>query len=144
MYVYIYTHIIEYINTYIYDYLHKYARTWFSIDFSISISGCLVMALRSMDRKKEALSEAEKALEAAEELTKGHAAGSPVPRSTDTVLKNLLVSVVSRRFAKEVEKTPLLNEVHGFLVVFSFSFSVSWLLLEIPADRGEIYINIQC
>lgn len=41
--------------------------------------GCLVMALRSMDRKKEALSEAEKALEAAEELTKGHAAGSPVP-----------------------------------------------------------------
>ncbi len=44
-----------------------------------SHSGCLVMALRSMDRKKEALSEAEKALEAAEELTKGHAAGSPVP-----------------------------------------------------------------
>lgn len=52
---------------------------FFPSTFSISISGCLVMALRSMDRKKEALSEAEKALEAAEELTKGHAAGSPVP-----------------------------------------------------------------
>lgn len=39
--------------------------------------GCLVTALRSMDRKKEALSEAERALEAAEELTRGQA--SPVP-----------------------------------------------------------------
>ena len=74
------------------------------------------MALRSMDRKKEALSEAEKALEAAEELTKGHAAGSPVPQR----FKNPLVSPDFRQGSEK--NKPLLNEVHVFFgCVFSFS-----------------------